>query len=161
MISTFSDVFRSWIRKLKLLPVGLVVVTGVFSSYWAAALAATAPQRVQIEGEIIDTWCYVTEIMGDAQGTAHHLCAVWCAIGGIPVSILGDDGQVYMVLRVESEDTNVANPTIVNIQTHKVVVDGDLYERDGVKYLFVDQVADDKGVVNLNHEDYGIIPFGE
>ncbi|WP_218044250.1 hypothetical protein [Kiloniella majae] len=161
MISTVSDVFHSSLRKLKLLPVGFVVATGVLSSSWTAAVAATAPQRVQIEGEIIDTWCYVTEIMGDAQGTAHHLCAVWCAIGGIPVSILGDDGQVYMVLRVESEDTNVANPTIVNIQTHKVVVDGDLYERDGVKYLFVDQVADDKGVVNLNHEDYGIIPFGE
>ncbi|MCZ4279369.1 hypothetical protein O4H49_01185 [Kiloniella laminariae] len=123
--------------------------------------AATAPQRVQVTGEIIDTWCYVTEIMGDAQGTAHHLCAVWCAIGGIPVSILGEDGNVYMVLRVENEDTNVANPTIVNIQTHKVTVDGDLYERDGVKYLFVTQVADDQGVVNLNHEDYGIIPFGK
>ncbi|KLN60616.1 hypothetical protein WH96_12655 [Kiloniella spongiae] len=144
-----------------MLPFGFVVVAGVFSSYWTTAIAATSPQRVQIEGEIIDTWCYVTEIMGDAQGTAHHLCAVWCAIGGIPVSILGDDGQVYMVLRVENEDTNVANPTIVKIQTHKVIVDGDLYERDGVKYLFVDQVADDKGVVNLNHEDYGIIPFGE
>ncbi|WP_204248194.1 hypothetical protein [Kiloniella spongiae] len=161
MISTFPDVFRSSLGKLKLLPFGFVVVAGVFSSYWTTAIAATSPQRVQIEGEIIDTWCYVTEIMGDAQGTAHHLCAVWCAIGGIPVSILGDDGQVYMVLRVENEDTNVANPTIVKIQTHKVIVDGDLYERDGVKYLFVDQVADDKGVVNLNHEDYGIIPFGE
>ncbi len=160
-MNIFSDVFHSVVKTLRLLPVGLVVATSVISSYWTAAVAATEPQRVQIEGEIIDTWCYVTEIMGDAQGTAHHLCAVWCAIGGIPVSILGEDGQVYMVLRVENEDTNVANPTIVNIQTHKVTVDGDLYERDGVKYLFVDQVADDKGVVNLNHEDYGIIPFGE
>ncbi|MFD2206267.1 hypothetical protein [Kiloniella antarctica] len=149
------------IKKLKLLPGFFIAVASLFSVTSTASLATTSPERVQVTGEIIDTWCYVTEIMGDAQGTAHHLCAVWCAIGGIPVSILGDDGQVYMVLRVEAEDTNVANPTVVNIQTHKVTVDGDLYERDGVKYLFVNQVADDQGVVNLNHEDYGIIPFGE
>jgi len=124
------------------------------------ANAATEAKRVQVTGEIIDTWCYVTEIMY-AEGTAHHQCAVWCAVGGIPVSILGEDGNVYMVLRLEDDDTNVANPTIVNIQTHQVTVDGDLYERDGVKYLLVSQVADDKGIVKLTHEDYGIQPFGE
>ncbi len=127
---------------------------------WSVGAAAATPQRVQVTGEIIDTWCYVTEIMF-AEGTAHHQCAVWCAVGGIPVSILGEDGKVYMVLRVGDDDTTVANPTIVKIQTHKVTVDGDLYERDGVNYLLVSQVANDAGIVNLTHEDYGIQPFGE
>ncbi len=127
---------------------------------WSAVAQAAAPQRVQVTGEIIDTWCYVTEIMF-SEGTAHHQCAVWCAVGGVPVSILGEDGQVYVVLKIEDDGDNVANPRIVEIQTHKVTVDGDLYERDGVKYLIVTQVADDKGVVNLTHEDYGIQPFGE
>ncbi len=122
--------------------------------------AAAAAKRVTISGELIDTWCYITEIMY-AEGTAHHQCAVWCAVGGIPVSILGDDGNVYMVLKVEGDDRNVANPRIINIQTHKVVVDGDLYLRDGVRYLVVTEVADDQGIVNLTHEDYGIQPFGE
>ena len=133
-----------------------VLVLGISGS----AGAATDPQRVKITGEIVDTWCYVTEIMY-AQGTAHHQCAVWCAVGGIPVSIRTDDGSVYMVLRLEDDDTSVANPKIVKIQTHKVTVDGDLYERDGVKYLIVNQVATDEGIVNLTHEDYGITPFGE
>jgi len=126
----------------------------------STAEAATTPKRVQLTGEIVDTWCYVTEIMY-AQGTAHHQCAVWCAVGGIPVSIKTDDGQVYMVLRVDDDDDSVANPKIVKIQTHKVAVDGDLYERDGVKYLIVNQVADDQGIVNLTHGEYGIQPFGE
>lgn len=121
---------------------------------------AAAPQRVQVTGEIIDTWCYVTEIMY-ALGTAHHQCAVWCAVGGIPVSIKGDDGKVYMVLKVEDEDANVASPRVVKIQTHQVTVDGDLYQRDGVNYLVVTEVHDDQGIVNLTHEDYGIQPFGE
>lgn len=129
----------------------------------AAALQpanAAAAKRVQVTGELIDTWCYVTEIMF-AEGTAHHQCAVWCAIGGIPVSVLGEDGKVYMVLRVEDDDTSVANPRLITIQSHVVTVDGDLYERDGVNYLIVTDVADDKGIVKLTHEEYGIQPFGE
>ena len=129
-------------------------------SVGGGALQAATPERVSVTGEIIDTWCYVTEIMY-SEGTAHHQCAVWCAVGGVPVSILGEDGQVYMVLRVEGDDTSVANPKIVKIQTHKVTVDGDLYKRDGVNYLLVNHVADDQGIVNLTHEDYGIQPFGE
>lgn len=123
-------------------------------------VSAATGKRVQVTGEIIDTWCYVTEIMY-ALGTAHHKCAVWCAAGGIPVSIKGQDDKVYMVLKIEGDDVSVGNPKVLKVQTHQVSVDGDLYERDGVNYLIVNQVADDKGVVNLTHEDYGIQPFGE
>ncbi|WP_282605372.1 hypothetical protein [Pelagibius sp. Alg239-R121] len=143
----------------KLLGAGLLSLSLVLFATIQPTNAATA-QRVQVTGEIIDTWCYVTEIMF-SEGTAHHQCAVWCALGGIPVSILGKDGKVYMVLRVEGDDNSVANPTIVEIQSHEVTVDGDLYERDGVNYLIVNKVADDKGVINMTHEDYGIQPFGE
>lgn len=125
----------------------------------AGPAPAATPERVQVTGEIIDTWCYVTEIMY-ALGTAHHQCAVWCAVGGIPVSIRGEDGNVYMVLKVEDDDRNVANPRIVRIQTHEVTVDGDLYRRDGVNYLVVNEVHDDHGIVNLTHDEYGVVPFG-
>ncbi len=124
------------------------------------ASAANSPKRVNITGEVIDTWCYVTEIMF-AEGTAHHQCAVWCAVGGIPISVLGEDGKVYVVLKLEDSDQNVANPASLKVQSHKVSVNGDLYVRDGVNYLFITQVEDDHGIVNLTHEDYGVVPFGE
>jgi len=124
------------------------------------AAAATPAKRVSVTGELIDTWCYVTEIMF-AEGTAHHQCAVWCAVGGIPVSIKGEDGNIYVVLKVEEDATSVANDRIVRIQSHRVTVDGDLYERDGVRYLIVTKVADDHGIVNLTHEEYGVQPFGK
>lgn len=138
--------------------VAAIALTSV-SLYPAASLANT-PERVSVTGEIIDTWCYVTEIMY-ALGTAHHKCAVWCAVGGIPVSIKGDDDKVYMVLKFEGDDTSVSNPKVLTIQSHHVTVDGDLYVRDGVNYLIVNAVADDKGIINLTHEEYGIQPFGE
>jgi hypothetical protein len=129
-----------------------------------AAVASPAPvsavERVRVTGEVVDTWCAVSGIMY-GYGTAHHQCAVWCAVGGIPVSIRAEDGATYMVLRIEGDATTVANPRLLDIQTHQVTVDGDLYRRDGVNYLLVDQVASDGGIVNLTHEEYGIVPFGE
>ena len=126
----------------------------------AGAGDAAPPQRVKVTGEIIDTWCYVSEIMY-ALGTAHHQCAVWCAVGGIPVSLKTESGDIYVVLKVGDDATNVANPAVLRIQTHEVTAEGDLYERDGVKYLLVARVEDDKGIVNLTHDEYGIQPFGE
>jgi len=122
--------------------------------------AAASGERVKITGEVIDTWCYITEIMF-AEGSAHHQCAVWCAAGGIPVGILGDDGTVYMVLKVGDDATSVVNPAILEIQSHQVTVNGDLYERDGLNYLVVNQVVSDEGIVKINHEEWGIQPFGE
>lgn len=131
----------------------------VAAAMWPAA-PAVAETRVQVTGELVDTWCAVTGIMF-AYGTAHHQCAVWCAVGGIPVSIRDAEGNFYMVLRLGDDDVSVANPKLVTIQSHQVTVDGELFERDGVKYLLVDAVADDKGIVNLTHDENGIVPFGE
>ena len=126
----------------------------------AAAAADGGPERVTVTGELIDSWCYISGIMF-AEGTAHHQCAVWCAVGGIPVGVKADDGTVYPVLRVEGDDTSGANPRLITIQSHEVTVDGDLYRRDGVNYLLVTEVADDHGIVNLTHDEYGVVPFGE
>jgi len=126
----------------------------------ALSVDVHAAERVKVEGELIDTWCSVTGIMF-AYGTAHHQCAVWCAVGGIPVSIKDKDDNTYLVLKIGDDDLSVANPKIVKIQSHEVSVDGELVERDGVKYLLVDAVADDKGIVNLTEAEYGVVPFGE
>lgn len=116
---------------------------------------AAGPQRVTLSGELIDTWCYTSGIMY-AEGTAHHRCAVWCAVGGIPVSLLAEDGNIYTILKIEEDTTNVANPRLMHLQTHKVTVDGDLFQRDGVNYLLISQVVDDHGIVNFTHKERGI-----
>ena len=131
----------------------------VLGALTAAPVLASTGERVKVTGEVIDTWCYITEIMFP-EGSAHHQCAVWCAAGGIPVGILGDDGTVYMVLKVGDDATSVANPAVLEIQSHRVKVDGALYKRDGINYLVVDQVLADEGIVKVNHEEWGIQPFG-
>lgn len=125
----------------------------------APGAAQAAPERVQVTGEVIDSWCYLTEIMYP-EGSAHHLCAIWCAVGGVPVGIKSEDGTVYFVLKMGDDGENVANPRILEIQSRQVKVDGDLYVRDGLNYLLIGQVVSDDGIGNLTHDEYGIQPFG-
>lgn len=125
----------------------------------ASTASAQDARRVSITGEISDTWCSISGLMF-AKGTAHHQCAVWCALGGIPVSIRDARGDLYLILRIGDDEDSVANPRIARMATHEVTVDGELLERDGVKYLLVDRIADDKGIITMTHEEYGIQPFG-
>lgn len=124
------------------------------------AADAPAPKRVTVSGEIIDSWCLLSELMY-AQGSAHHQCAVWCARGGVPVGILGDDQQVYVVLKMQDDAAVLENPGVMKVQSNQVTIEGNLYERDGVKYLAIDAIVDNQGIVNYSHKEFEIQPFGE
>lgn len=125
------------------------------------AARAETGTRVQIKGEIIDTWCYFSGVMGGPDavvGTAHHTCALWCSAGGIPVGILGEDGTVYTVLKVDEDDASAGGDTLLSLASYEVTADGMLYERDGINYIVVANVVSAGTITNLTHEDYGPIP---
>lgn len=125
------------------------------------AQAATEGERVSLKGELIDTWCYFSGVMGGPDavvGSAHHTCAMWCAAGGIPVGMLGEDGEVYMILKLPGDDNSAGGDTFVELTNDTIEADAMLYERDGLKYLVVSEVTSNDGVANLTHEDFGVIP---
>ena len=127
----------------------------------AAGPALAAGERVEVTGEIIDTWCYFSGVMGGPDavvGTAHHTCALWCSAGGIPVGLLAEDGTVYMVLKIEGDAGSAGGDTQLRLASHVVTADGMLYERDGLNYIVVEEVVADRGIQVLNHEDYGFVP---
>ncbi|WP_238547880.1 hypothetical protein [Meridianimarinicoccus roseus] len=134
----------------------------------AGAMAAGAPlaaqaagERIRITGEIIDTWCYFSGVMGGPEavvGSAHHTCALWCSAGGIPVGLLGEDGEVYMVLKIEGDDASAGGDTQLRLASHEITADGMLYRRDGLNYLVVAEVVADAGIVNHSHDDFGVTP---
>lgn len=127
----------------------------------APAHAASEGQRVTVTGEIMDTWCYFSGVMGWYEatlGSAHHTCAMWCAAGGIPVGLVADDGTVYMVLKMPDEDSVIATDTMLEIQSDRITADGVLWQRDGINYIVVNEVVTNEGIVNRSHEDFGIVP---
>jgi hypothetical protein len=120
-----------------------------------------ANERLRVTGEIIDTWCYLSGVMGGPDavvGTAHHTCAIWCAAGGIPVGLLGEDGKLYMVLKLDGAGTADGPERVLSIQSHKITADGQLYQRDGLNYLIVDKIVDNSGITLRNHTDFGFVP---
>jgi len=136
------------------------ILAGTLVLALSAPAKSATPERISVTGEIIDSWCYLTEIMYP-EGSAHHECALWCAAGGIPVGLRAEDGTVYIILKVADDATSVANPRLMKVQSHRVSVQGAVFVRDGFNYLVIDRVADDAGIVNLTHDDYGIQPSGE
>jgi hypothetical protein len=125
------------------------------------ANAQTKPKPIEIKGEVIDTWCYLSGVMGGPEaivGSAHHTCALWCAAGGIPVGVRAEDGTVYMVLKLKGEDPLEQSDTVMQIQSHTITARGRHYVRDGVNYLVVENVVADAGIVNPTHEEYGPVP---
>jgi hypothetical protein len=136
-----------------------VFAAGLIALSAVAAAAQQDGRRVTVTGEISDTWCSISGLMF-AKGTAHHQCAIWCALGGIPVSIRDAQGKLYLILKIGDDEDSAANPRVAKLATHEVTVDGEVLERDGVTYLLVDRIADDKGVITMTHDEYGIQPFG-
>lgn len=135
-------------------PAALLLVTAF------PALAADG-ERLTVTGEFIDTWCYFSGVMGGPDavvGSAHHTCAMWCSAGGIPVGLLAEDGTVYMVLKVESDDITNGGDTLLTLASDTITADGIVYRRDGLNYIVVEKVVSNAGIALVNHEDYGVVP---
>ena len=133
---------------------------GVVLQPWSHSQASAVSKRITVTGEIMDTWCYVSGVMGSPEatlGSAHHTCAIWCAAGGIPVGLRTDEGEVYMVLQLEGDGTADGDPTFLDLQSEVVTADGVVYERDGLQYLVVEKILTNDGIP-VTHEDYGITP---
>jgi hypothetical protein len=63
-----------------------------------------------------------------------------------------------MVLKIEDSDASASGDTQLSLASHVVTADGLLYERDGLKYIVVEQVVADLDIQVENHLDYGPIP---
>ncbi len=137
------------------------VIAMMAAFIWSQGALAATDSTVTLEGELIDSFCYLSGVMGgpDATlGTAHHHCALWCAAGGVPVGLLTGDGKVYLVLGEGDDTTSVTAPRLFENQSHRITVEGRAFERDGMNYLIIAKVLKDAGIPNHTHEDYGSIP---
>ncbi len=134
---------------------------GTIITMSAGQAKAAKPEAVTLTGELIDSFCYLSGVMGGPEavvGTAHHKCALWCAAGGIPVGLLSEDGTVYMILQVEGDSSAAPPPSLFPKMSHKVTVDGEVYRRDGINYIIIRNLSSDAGIVNMTHEDFGVVP---
>jgi PleD family two-component response regulator len=70
----------------------------------------------------------------------------------------GSEDIAVEALKLGAQDNATGGDTALRLAAHTITADGMYYERDGLKYIVVEQVLEDQGIVNLTHEDYDVVP---
>jgi len=109
--------------------VSCVVLLAVLGS-WPAA--APAQEDLTVQGEIIDMACYMAK---GSKGAAHKACAQMCAKKGVPIGILTDAGDVYLLL----DDHNNSDPydAAKKLAGDRAEITGKKYSKQGVASIVV------------------------
>lgn len=101
-----------------------------------------AKKEATIKGEIIDSKCYLTGMMG-GRGEEHKDCAIACIKGGLPVAILEEKtGNVYIV--VPAKGQKGANEALVEYAAETVTLKGMFIEKGGTKLFAYNAVESSK-----------------
>ncbi len=97
---------------------------------WPAAGAAQDEMTVQ--GEIVDLACYMAK---GSHGAAHKSCAQMCAKRGVPLGVLTDAGEVFLLL----DDHNNPDPydAAKKLAGERAEVSGKKFSKQGIASIVV------------------------
>jgi hypothetical protein len=106
----------------------------------AAILAwAVTPARAAetVTGEVVDLACYMPHPQ-TSQGAAHRKCAETCVKKGLPMGLLTDSKQVYLLL--EDHENPKPYAQLKDKAAEKVTVEGEKVTQGGVQGLVVESL---------------------
>jgi len=103
---------------------GLVGVTGA----WAADT---------ITGEVVDMACYMPH-PDTGRGPGHRKCADTCLKKGLPIGLVTDDKQVYLLL--EDHENPKAYAQLKDKAAEKITVEGNKTTQGGVNAMVVESI---------------------
>lgn len=112
-------------------------VAGVGAVLAAAAAPAWAGDKVT--GEVIDLSCYLHHPT-TSTGPGHRKCAETCAKKGLPMGLLTEDKQVFLLL--EDHDNPKAYAAALAKAAQQATVEGDKVNAGGVQGIMVESVAE-------------------
>ena len=88
-------------------------------------------------GEIVDLACYLPH-PDTGKGAGHRKCADTCIKKGLPMGLLTDDKQVYLVL--EDHDNPKPYHQLKEKAAEKVTIEGDKVNQGGLQGIVVQAV---------------------
>lgn len=59
-------------------------------------------QPIQVDGEVVDAWCYASKAVGNGRGAEHAQCANACAHGGVTLGIVDEKGNLYIAAKYKA-----------------------------------------------------------
>ena len=112
------------------------VISRVAGAAFVAALVMPVfAADMTVKGEVVDIAC-ATEKKDAGKGEAHAACALSCAKRGKPVGILTADA----IYTITGDYAANKNAKLLDFVAKKVIVTGEVTEKDGVKSINVKSI---------------------
>jgi hypothetical protein len=91
-----------------------------------------AQDDISVSGEVVDMSCYLSKGL---KGSQHKACAQLCAKKGVPIGLLTDSGDVYLLI----DDHNNPDPyeALKKLAGDKAEVKGKKFSKGGVASILV------------------------
>lgn len=133
----------------------MVACAFVFSCENADADPIVQKQKVNTEkmdvvGEVVDTWCYASKSVGDGRGPEHKKCAETCILGGVSAGILDDKGNLYVAAKTKAYTG--ANRMLLPFVAKKVVAHGWVSRAGGTQLIKIDSVEEWKPNMKVSQQ---------
>jgi hypothetical protein len=97
-----------------------------------AAPRAGAQEAITVSGEVVDLACYLSK---GSKGKRHKQCAQLCAKKGLPLGVLTDAGDVYLL--IEDHDDPGPYETAKGLAGERITVSGRKFSKGGVQSVLV------------------------
>lgn len=117
--------------RLRWLPVAVLL-------FGLIALRAHAQEAITVQGEILDMACYMAK---GSTGPSHKACAQLCAKQGVPIGVLTDAGEVYLI--IEDHDNTPPYEAAKKLAGVRAEISGKKFAKGGVASI---QVSAAKGL---------------
>jgi hypothetical protein len=110
----------------------LGALVAVFLCALLAPTAAIAQDDVDVQGEILDLTCYLHK---GSKGRRHRACAEMCAEKGLPIGVLTDKDEVFLL--IEDHDNPAPYAAAVKLAGQNAAIKGKKYSKGSVTAIMV------------------------
>jgi hypothetical protein len=91
-----------------------------------------AQDAITVKGEIVDLACHLSK---GSKGKRHKTCAELCAKKGLPLGVLNDAGDVYLL--IEDHDDPAPYEAAKGLAGEQAEVTGKKFTKGGVQSILV------------------------
>lgn len=108
-----------------------------------------ATKLVKFTGEVVDAWCYSSQVMGPGRGEKHKACALACAHGGVSLGVV-DEKTGEMFIAAKYRGYTGCKELLLPFVAKRVVVEGWAARKGGCNVLKIKSVALADGEIKTN-----------
>lgn len=98
-----------------------------------------ATKKVEMTGEVVDAWCYASQVMGPGRGEKHKACALACIHGGVSAGIL-DEKTGELFIAAKHKGYTGCKDLLLPFVAKRVVVKGWIARKGGCNLIKIQEV---------------------